>query len=137
MSGASVRPPLLWSVFGPSSVRFFFSLALSGFARSGLGVLVLVFSLFPVFFCVPRLVFRLGSLSSHGHFHLIFMFISSTLLRQGLRVRVCVYHLNRCKTSYYCRGVWHSSPTTRNEAVGMSGKGNVAGLLYLQLYLYV
>ena len=31
----------------------------------------------------------------------------------------------------------HSCPTTRNEAVGMSGKGNVAGFLYLQLYLYV
>ena len=29
-------PPLLGSVFGPSSVRFFFALALSGFARSGL-----------------------------------------------------------------------------------------------------
>ena len=29
--------------------------------------------------------------------------------------------------------VWHSCPTTRNEAVGMSGKGNVAGFLYLQL----
>ena len=52
-------------------------------------------------------------------------------------VYVCVYHLNRCKTSYYRRGVWHSCPTTRNEAVGMSGKGNVAGFLYLQLYLYV
>ena len=88
VSGASVRPRLLWSVFGPSSVRFFFSLALSRFARSGLGVLVLVFFLFPVLFCVPRLVFRLGSLSFHGHFHLIFMFISSTLLRQG--VCVCI-----------------------------------------------
>ena len=36
----------VWLVFGPSSVRFFFSLALSGFARFGPGVLVLVFSLF-------------------------------------------------------------------------------------------
>ena len=45
-------PPLLWSVFGPSSLRFFFSLTLSGFARSGLGVGVLSFFLssfvFPV-----------------------------------------------------------------------------------------
>ena len=47
-----------------------------------------------------------------------------------------MYHLNGCKTSYYRRGVWHSCPTTRNEAVGMSGKGNVAGFLYLQIYLY-
>ena len=30
------------------------------------------------------------------------------------------------------RGVWHSCPTTRNEAVGMSGKGNLASFLYLQ-----
>ena len=69
MSGASVRPPLLWSVFGPSSVCFFFSLALSGFARSGLDVLVMVFSPFP-FLCVPRFVSRLGNR------HLIFIVIS-------------------------------------------------------------
>ena len=43
---SSVRPPLLWSIFGSSSFRPFFSLALSGFARFGLGVLVLVFSPF-------------------------------------------------------------------------------------------
>ena len=30
----------------------------------------------------------------------------------------------------------HSCPTPLNEAVGMSGKGNVAGFLYLQIYLY-
>ena len=36
-----------------------------------------------------------------------------------------------------CRGVWHSCPTTRNEAVGMSGMGNLAGFLYLHLYIYV
>ena len=34
-------------------------------------------------------------------------------------VSVCVYHLERRKTS--SSGVWHSCPTTRNEAVGMSG----------------
>ena len=43
----------------------------------------------------------------------------------------------RCKTSICCRGVWHSCPTTRNEAVDMSGKGNEAGFLYLQLYVYI
>ena len=75
-------PPLLWSVFGPSSVRFFFSLALSGFARSELGVLVLVLSLFPVLFCVPRLASRLSNchlilivtslpFPFHLHLHLI------------------------------------------------------------------
>ena len=46
-----------------------------------------------------------------------------------LVVCVCVYHLYRCKTSLCCRGVWHSCPTTRNEAVDMSGKGSVAGFL--------
>ena len=63
--------------------------------------------------------------------------IATTLNSVNVRVCVCVcvHHLNRCKTSDYCRGVWHSCPTTRNEGVGMSGKGNVAGFLYLQLYL--
>ena len=56
--------------------------------------------LFSVLFCVPHLVFRLSSLSFHGHVHFILNFISPTLLRQC----VCVYHLNRCKTSNYCRG---------------------------------
>ena len=51
-------------------------------------------------------------------------------------VCVYVYHLYRCKTALCCRGVWHSCPTTRNEAVDMSGKGNVAGFLYL-LYIYI
>ena len=35
------------------------------------------------------------------------------------------------------QGVWHSCPTTRNEAVDMSGMGNVAGFLYLQLYIFI
>ena len=60
------------------------------------------------------------------------IFISTTLLRQG----VCVYHLYRCKTS--SRGVWHSCPTTRNEAVGMSGgklgRFPVPAILY---YIYI
>ena len=45
---------LLWSVFGTSSVRFFFSLTLSGFACSGLGMLVLCFlPFFPSSFAFP------------------------------------------------------------------------------------
>ena len=47
-----------------------------------------------------------------------------------------MYHLNRCKIFSYRRGMRHSCPTPLNEAVGMSGKGNVAGFLYLQIYLY-
>ena len=93
-------PPLLWLVFGPSSVRFFFSLALSGFARSGLGVLVLVFFLFPVLFCVPRPVSRLSichlipivtSLPFHLHLH----FICRSLKKFAAAGRecVCVNHL--------------------------------------------
>ena len=31
------------------------------------------------------------------------------------------------------RGVWHPYPTTRNEAVGMDEKGNLANSLYLQV----
>ena len=61
-------------------------------------------------------------------------FISSTLLRQG--VCVCVYHLYRCKTS--SRGVWHSCPTTRNEAVGMSEWGEtwpVSCTCFIILYI--
>ena len=34
--------------------------------------------------------------------------------------------------------MWHSCPTTRNEAVGMSGMGNLASFLYLQyIYIYI
>ena len=80
---------LLWSVFGPPSVRFFLSLALPRSARFGLGVWCWCFLFFfPFFFCVPRLVSRLGKVSSHVHGHFIFMSISPTLLRQG--VCVCV-----------------------------------------------
>ena len=89
VSGAFVRPPLLWSVFGPSSVRFFSSLALSGFARSGLGVLVLVFS--PFSFLLLRSPSRVPvkKLSSHIHCHLTFISLSSSApLLRG--VCVCV-----------------------------------------------
>ena len=64
-------------MFGVSSVRSLFSLALSGFARSGLGVLVLVFFLFAFPLLRPRLVSRLSSLSSHFHRHLISISLSS------------------------------------------------------------
>ena len=100
---------------------------------------VLVFSpFFSFFFCVPLLGFLLGSC------HLIFILISCSFsfhLPCCGRVCVCVFHLNRCKTSMFCRGVWHSCPTTRNEAVGMSGMGNLASFLYLQkkkyIYIYI
>jgi len=75
-------PPLLWSVFGPSSDRFFFSHALQGFfplwaGSVGIGVLP-----FPVLFCVPRLASRLSNchlilivtslpFPFHLHLHLI------------------------------------------------------------------
>ena len=49
----------------------------------------------------------------------IFMFVSSA------------EHASRSCTG--CRGVWHPCPTTRNEAVGMDGKGNLANFLYLQV----
>ena len=119
-------PPLVgfWPVVRP----LFCSLAFSGFARSGPGVSCWCFPFFSFFFCVPLLGFRLGSC------HLIFILISRSVsfhLPCCGRVCVCVYHLNRCKTSLLCRGVWHSCPTTRNEAVDMSGMGNLAGFLYL------
>ena len=33
---------------------------------------------------------------------------------------------------YHCRGMWHSCPTTCNEAVDMSGKRELIALVYLQ-----
>ena len=116
------RPP-------PSSCRclarrpsaFFSSLALSGFARSGLGVLVLVFSLFSFVLlrspsCVPVKYFVI-SLSSSSHLHFLFIFIftftsfvgafKAPLLR-GVYVFVCVKHPNRCKacTLFVAGGPW-------------------------------
>ena len=45
-----------------------------------------------------------------------------------------VLHHSTCHSgkTWYCRGVRHSCPTTRNEAVGMSGKQDLASLVYLQ-----
>ena len=90
-----------------------------------------------LFFCVPLFASWLSNL------HLIFIVISLSLSFHHIcpavagRVCVCAYHLYRCKTSLCRRCVLHSCPTTRNEAVDMSGKGNVAGFLYLRPYLYV
>ena len=97
-------PPLVWFVVRRPPL--FFSLALSGFARSGPGVLVLVF-LFPLFFCVPLLVFSLSNFSSHSHSHLIsisFSFSFPSHVRALVFYPtavgcVCVNHLNRCKIS--------------------------------------
>ena len=63
----SPPPPLV--LFRVRRPPFFSSLALSGLARSGPGVLVLVFAL-SFFFCVPRFASWLSNL------HLIFILIS-------------------------------------------------------------
>ena len=83
----SVDPPL------------FFSLAFSGFARSGAGVSCWCSLLL---FCVPLFAFRLSNSSPH--------FRGTTLPKAGcVCVCVCVSHLYRCKTSYalytYTRGI--------------------------------
>ena len=45
---------------------------------------------------------------------------------------MCVWAVSKdVKLVSYCRGVWHSCPTTLNEAVGMSGKQDLANLVYL------
>ena len=102
-------PPLVWFVVRRPPL--FFSLALSGFARSGPGVLVLVFSLSSLLLRSPLCVL-LSNCSFHFHFH--FTSISSSLSFSS-HVRslvfyptavgcVCVYHLNRCKTSNIAGG---------------------------------
>ena len=104
------------------------SLALSGFARFGPGVLALVFSP-SLFFCVPLLVSRLSNSSSHLHFHLIFIPFSSLssyhssgpeLSHPASAGCVCVKHLNRCKTSVG-RGTQHFTGTVSNEATSEMG----------------
>ena len=83
-------PPPLVGFLARRPSAFSFFLALSGFARLGPGVLVLVFSPFPFPFCVPPLVFWLSNC------HLIFIVISFSsflhlhlhhlhLIRQGLK----------------------------------------------------
>ena len=69
-------------------------------------------------FCVPRLGSRLGILSFHRRLHFMLIFISFTLLRQG----VCVCTI--CKDSkLQCRGHGSSFPSHANEAMGLSRKG--------------
>ena len=65
---------LLCFLFRPS---VFSSLALSGFARFGPGVLVLVFAP-SLFFCAHPLMSPLNNFSFHLHFHLTFICFSSS-----------------------------------------------------------
>ena len=98
--------PLLWSWLVSVGLRFFFSLAFSGFARSGLGVLVLVFSLGSSSFLVrsPSWILLRVLISSSCSFQRHFLSSSSsphwqvTPCSAGC-VCVCVERLNRRKTS--------------------------------------
>ena len=52
----------------------------------------------------------------------------------GVGVWVCKRPFINCIAIFQdSRGVWHFHPTTRNEAVDESGKGNLASFLYLQI----
>ena len=93
--------PLLWSVLGPSSVRFFscpFRVCPLWARCVGVGVSLF----FSCLFCVPRLVSRLSNLSSHSSstfpFHLHIHLICRSLKSPAAAGRECVKHLNRCKT---------------------------------------
>ena len=100
-------PPLLWSVFGPSPIRFSFPLPFQGSPAPGQVCWWLCFLLFSFFFCVPPLGFRLSNCSPHVHCHFMLISMSPTL-------RVC--HLNRCKTSIRRRGATAHLPILPNEA---------------------
>ena len=54
----------------------------------------------------------------------------------GVYVRVCVYHLNRCKTSDWfsliCRGVQSTVETAPNEAIHLCWKQSLINSVYLQ-----
>ena len=105
-------PPLVWFRFRRPPLFF---LALSGSARSGPGVFVLVFAL-SLFFCVLFFASWLSNFHPHFHFHLtfisfIFIFISSvrtlnfpTLLPEG----VCVWNIWIDVKLLYNRGTRHS-----------------------------
>ena len=99
-------PPPLLVLFRVLRPPLFFFLALSGFARFGPGVSVLVFAL-SLLFCVPLLGSWLSNSSSHFHSHLIFIppfiltFISSARTPPCQRQGVCVKRLKRRKTSSY------------------------------------
>ena len=56
-------------------------------------------------------------------------------------VCVCVYHLNRCKTSMFCRGHGSCFPSHANEAMGLSRKGAwthaPVPAIYIYIYIYI
>ena len=108
-------PPLV--LFRVRRPPLFFSLALSGFARSGPGVLVLVFAL-SLFFCVPLLVSRVSKFSIHLHFHLI-------KIKQP-KGRVCVERLHRRKTLLVIHYIIYYI-ILYLEAGGHRGPGGVGG----------
>ena len=84
----------------PPAFAFLFSLPFRGFCPFRARCVVLVFAL-SLFSCVPLFASWLGN------FHSIFTFMSfspSSHLPRCCGACVCVYHLNRCKTSIICRG---------------------------------
>ena len=105
--GASVLPPPPLVLFRVRRPPLSFSLALSGFARSGPGVLVCVFS-FPLLLRSPPEVPVKYNHSSHFHSHLIFIPLSSsssphckdTALPKAGCVCVCV---RACTLLFTCR----------------------------------
>ena len=103
-------PPLVgvWPVVRP----LFFSLAFSGFARSGLGVSCWCFLLFsPPFFCVPRPGSKVAVISSsssfHAHFHFIYPAAAGC---------VCVCTICIDVKLLYCKGATAHLPMLPNEA---------------------
>ena len=103
-------PPSAGLLVLPVGLRFSFPLPFQGLPVPGQVCWCWCF-LFPLFFCVPLLVFWLSNFSSHFHFHLTSISFSPSF---SSHVRalvfyptavgcVCVKHLNRCKTSF-CRG---------------------------------
>ena len=68
--------------------------------------------------------------------HLLYIYIYKLFKRDSSCVcvcaRVCACHTLSRRGFVKCRGVWHSYPITRNDAVDKSGKGNLAIFLYLQ-----
>ena len=94
-------PPLRWSCSVSVDPPLFFSLALSGFARSGPGVLCwcsLLLLRSPLRVLVKYL-FISSSWPSHLHFPFILIFTSFSVAPPCQRQGVCVTHLHRCKTS--------------------------------------
>ena len=128
-------PPLLWSVFGPSSVRFFFSPALFRLRPFwagcvGVGVSSLFFS-----FCVPRLVFWLGWFSYNFHCHLILNSISPTLLRQGVCVCVWTIFID-VKLLFTAGGMAAVSLAMPTQLRDSAGRDCGRTLPFLHIYIY-